>query len=404
MYDRLTIEVALGTLASGGTVRQAARAAGVGRSTVNDWAHGRLPSGTGGALDAAERAAYEAAMTENMLLRAVLDDLKAAGSHPLSISNRRKCELGERLREATGLPLREVTAFLRISRSSYEYHRARLGADKYAGLRAEVRALFAEMGGGRGYRPVWAELRRRGTRVSEKVVRRIMQRGGPLGLQAQATALELLRGRGLPGPAEPAAARRRHARLLRPRAERAVGHRHHRVPPPLRREGLPQPRRRLLRRAPRRLVVRPQAHGGPRGLEPGGRVRHARARRAAGRPLRPRGALPLARLGRDLRGPRARAVDVAQGLQPRQRAHGGLLRHAQVRVLPPEGLVGRGARGVPLRARRLDAVVQGGARLPGARLAHARRAPQAAGLRGVACTRKRPQSPVLIVRGRARRP
>ena len=145
MYDRLTIEVALGTLASGGTVRQAARAAGVGRSTVNDWAHGRLPSGTGGALDAAERAAYEAAMTENMLLRAVLDDLKAAGSHPLSISNRRKCELGERLREATGLPLREVTAFLRISRSSYEYHRARLGADKYAGLRAEVRALFAEM-------------------------------------------------------------------------------------------------------------------------------------------------------------------------------------------------------------------------------------------------------------------
>ena len=178
MYDRLTIEVALGTLASGGTVRQAARAAGVGRSTVNDWAHGRLPSGTGGALDAAERAAYEAAMTENMLLRAVLDDLKAAGSHPLSISNRRKCELGERLREATGLPLREVTAFLRISRSSYEYHRARLGADKYAGLRAEVRALFAEMGGGRGYRPVWAELRRRGTRVSEKVVRRIMREEG----------------------------------------------------------------------------------------------------------------------------------------------------------------------------------------------------------------------------------
>ena len=34
-------------------------------------------------------------MTENMLLRAVLDDLKA-GSHPASMSNRRKCELGER--------------------------------------------------------------------------------------------------------------------------------------------------------------------------------------------------------------------------------------------------------------------------------------------------------------------
>lgn len=35
-----------------------------------------------------ERAAYEAAMTENMLPRAVLDNLKAAGSRPASISNR----------------------------------------------------------------------------------------------------------------------------------------------------------------------------------------------------------------------------------------------------------------------------------------------------------------------------
>ena len=42
-------------------------------------------------------------MTENMLLRAVLDDPKGAGSHP-AMSNRRKCELGERLRAATGRP------------------------------------------------------------------------------------------------------------------------------------------------------------------------------------------------------------------------------------------------------------------------------------------------------------
>ena len=47
------------------------------------------------------RAACEAAMNENMLLMAVLNDLKGAGSHPGSISNRRKCELGERLRAAT---------------------------------------------------------------------------------------------------------------------------------------------------------------------------------------------------------------------------------------------------------------------------------------------------------------
>ena len=129
-------------------------------------------------MDDAERAAYEAAMTENMLLRAVLDDLKAAGSDLRSISNRRKTELGERLRAATGLPLREDTAFLRISRSSYEYHRARLGRDKHATLRDEVETLFRSMGGFRGYRAVHAELSRRGRRVSEKDVRRLMRERG----------------------------------------------------------------------------------------------------------------------------------------------------------------------------------------------------------------------------------
>ena len=114
-----------------------------------------------------------------MLLRAVLDDLKGEGSHPASTSNRRKCELGERLRAATGRPLREITAFLRISRSSYEYWRARLRRpDKYAALRGRVRELFEEGGRNWGYRTIWARLRREGRRVSEKVVRRLMREEG----------------------------------------------------------------------------------------------------------------------------------------------------------------------------------------------------------------------------------
>lgn len=72
---------------------------------------------------------------ENLPLRAVLDDLKGGVSPLGSMSNGSKCELGERLRRATGLPLRCVTAFLRISKSSYEYHRARLGRDRDADLR-----------------------------------------------------------------------------------------------------------------------------------------------------------------------------------------------------------------------------------------------------------------------------
>lgn len=193
MHDADDVELALIAVAEGWSRRAAGELVGAAASTVSRWAAGRAPHARAGGcrmrgrraeeapLEDSERAAFEAAMTENMLLRAVLDDLKAGGSHPLSISNRRKCELGERLRAATGLPLREITRFLGISRSSYSYHRARLGRDRYAALREEVARLFREMGGGRGYRPVWAELRRRGTRVSEKVVRRLMRE---LGLSA----------------------------------------------------------------------------------------------------------------------------------------------------------------------------------------------------------------------------
>ena len=190
MYDGETVRRALAALAEGMTQSEAAALCGVTRQTVRNWAAGRLPRGRArGAtmvprtrreeapVDDAERAAYEAAMTENQLLRAVLDDLKGGGSRPGSMSNRRKCELGERLRAATGLPLREVTAFLRISRSSYEYHRARLGRDRRAWLRPLVREAF-ESCGRRGYRPVHATLRAAGVRVSEKVVRRVMREEG----------------------------------------------------------------------------------------------------------------------------------------------------------------------------------------------------------------------------------
>ena len=192
MYDRDTIELALLALEEGMSQGEAAELAGVARTTVGNWERGRLPHARSekrahrrtrppqraarmsapdakeGPLNEVERAAYEAAMTENMLLRAVLDDLKGAGSHPASMSNRRKCELGERLRAATGLPLREITAFLRIS-SSYEYRRARLGRpDKYAALRARVRELFEEGSRNWGYRTVWARLRREGVSGSRR--------------------------------------------------------------------------------------------------------------------------------------------------------------------------------------------------------------------------------------------
>ena len=65
-----------------------------------------------------------------------------------------------------------------MSKSSYEYHRARLGRDRDADIRAEVVRLFREGRGAWGYRTIWARLRAAGTRASEKRVRRVMREEG----------------------------------------------------------------------------------------------------------------------------------------------------------------------------------------------------------------------------------
>lgn len=217
MHDRDDVELALMALEEGWTRTAAGALVGASGPTVSRWAAGRVPherlgAGPGrgrmaprgvrerGPANESERAAHEAAMTENMLLRAVLDDLKGEGSHPGSMSNRRKRGPGERSRAATGLPLREVTAFLRISRSSHEYHRARLGRDKYAALRDEAEGLFRSMGGGRGYRAARAELARRGVRVSEKVVRRLMRERGLAARRPRRRAWSSYRGEASPAP------------------------------------------------------------------------------------------------------------------------------------------------------------------------------------------------------------
>lgn len=73
-----------------------------------------------------------------------------------------------------------------IAKSSYEYHRTRLGTDKYADLRKEVQAPFESSDRTFGYRRIWAMLRRGGVKVSEKVVRRIMRDGEMVVMRANA--------------------------------------------------------------------------------------------------------------------------------------------------------------------------------------------------------------------------
>lgn len=204
MYDRDVVDLALYALEEGRAVAEAARIAGAGATAVRRWRDGHLPHQRGEGSERQRAAASASAarrreamgtydppasgplsgltpdQIENMLLRAVLADLKAAGWDPASISNRRKRGPGERLRRETGLPLRSVTAFLRMSKSSYEHRRARLGRPpKHGALSEEVERVFREEGrSARGYRFVHARLARGGTRVSEKVVRRLMRERG----------------------------------------------------------------------------------------------------------------------------------------------------------------------------------------------------------------------------------
>ncbi len=91
---------------------------------------------------------------ECAVLREMLSDPKAGD--PARLSNRQKAELGERLRRDYGFRLRRVTAFLRISKSSYEYERRALAAPRRddGALAARVARAFASLGGMCGYRKV----------------------------------------------------------------------------------------------------------------------------------------------------------------------------------------------------------------------------------------------------------
>ena len=289
---------------------------------------------------------------EKLLLRAVLDDLKEGGSHPLSTPMRSRCGLARRLREATGLPTSTITRFLDIPRSTYYYHLARAGRDRDAGVRGAVRDAF-ERCGWRGYRAMWAQLRRDGVRVSEKVVRRAMRE---LGLSPRRRSRR--RWSSYAGEASPA-------------------------PPnlPLREDGSHD----FRAAAPNELWVTDITEfrvpsGGKCYLSP---VIDC----FDGRPVAwSIGA--LAGLDRDLRARRADPQHVAQGDERRQRPRRGVLRPAQAGVLLRRRLDRSVPGGLHGGAGRLDALVPRGPHLPGARLAYPRRAPGRDGVRGVGLSKK----------------
>lgn len=139
---------------------------------------GGAPAGAGADPGELDRLRLEVAT-----LREMLSDPKAGD--PARLSNRRKAELGERLRRDYGFPLRWILTYFRISKSSYEYARralARPRGDDEA-FDARVRAAFELLRGTAGHRRVAACMRDGADGVEagpapERRVRESMRRQG----------------------------------------------------------------------------------------------------------------------------------------------------------------------------------------------------------------------------------
>lgn len=111
---------------------------------------GGTDAGGGDDVEALRRRVEELEL-ENALMREVVEVVKKdPGADLRRLSNREKTMLIDRLRPRYSL--RSMACLLRIAPSSYHYHHARIGVDKYAGLRARVARAFADSKGRYGYR------------------------------------------------------------------------------------------------------------------------------------------------------------------------------------------------------------------------------------------------------------
>ncbi|RRF90743.1 MAG: transposase [Coriobacteriaceae bacterium] len=205
-----------------------------------------------------------------------------------ALTNREETLIIEHLRQTPGHALKDLTAPLRISKSSYEYQRAALARpDKYAELPSKIADIFEGANRSRGYRCATHELREleEPIVVSEKVVRRTMREEGMEVTRERAGSHTTpTRGRSRM-PRESGEARLR----CRP-PELPTAHRHHRVRHPCR-KGLSQPCARLFRRSPACMVDLAGSGRGALRFHARGGMRRPGAGRASRHSQRPR--LPL---------------------------------------------------------------------------------------------------------------
>jgi transposase InsO family protein/transposase-like protein len=112
---------------------------------------------------------------ERDILEGTVEILKKdPGVDPARLSNREKATLIDALRNRHSLTA--LLASLEIAKSSYFYQSGTAKeSDKYEACRIRIHEIFDENGGRYGYRRIHALLVREDIRISEKIVRRIMQ-------------------------------------------------------------------------------------------------------------------------------------------------------------------------------------------------------------------------------------
>lgn len=175
-----------------GSAKDVAKKYGITRETLYNWKNDLIPGGedvtVANKMDKPLPDDRDALLSEIETLKLEIKRLKLErdilegtaeiikkdpGVDTKNLTNKEKTNLVDALRNEH--PLRELLDYLGLARSSYFYHRKVASLpDKYYGLKHRINKLFEESSGRYGYRRIHALLAREGTRVSEKVVRRIM--------------------------------------------------------------------------------------------------------------------------------------------------------------------------------------------------------------------------------------
>ena len=99
---------------------------------------------------------------------------KDPGADRTTLRNAEKAAIIDALKNKYSLP--KLLAAFRCARSSYYYQKKRTNQpDRYAAQKGQIRSIFEENYRCYGYRRIYLTLKKRGIRLSEKVIRRLMK-------------------------------------------------------------------------------------------------------------------------------------------------------------------------------------------------------------------------------------